>query len=278
MVQFVCGLRQHFADFSPEDPNIRMKLIVLAAGFATRLHPLTLDRPKHLLEVAGRPIIESVLDHLRIKDIDHVYVVSNARFAARFEEWANRYRESGLPYGLTIFDDGATDESNKRGAIGDLEFLLTRYGITEHVIVVAGDNLFSEDLSGFGSFALQQLAPVLGVYDVGNLEDIKKYNSIRLDENGQILHFEEKPSQPTSTLTGIALYFYPASSLPLIHQYLAEGNNPDQPGRLVQWMFTRVPFYTWRVPGHWYDIGSLETLEEANRIFKDRPVTTTRRS
>jgi glucose-1-phosphate thymidylyltransferase len=133
--------------------------------------------------------------------------------------------------------------------------------------VVAGDNLFSEKLPGFGEFCRKKNAPVLALYDVGNLEEIKKYTSISIDGAERITFFEEKPKQPASTLTGIALYYYPKHTLPLIRQYVAEGNNPDQPGRLVQWLYPRTPFYTWRVPGIWYDIGSKETLEEADRIF-----------
>ena len=108
---------------------------------------------------------------------------------------------------------------------------------------------------------------MLAVYDVGDLEEVKKYNSITLAADGRISFFEEKPKNPTSTLTGIALYYYPRAVLPLIRQYIAEGNNPDQPGRLIQWLYPRVPVYTWPVPGLWFDIGSKETLEEANRIF-----------
>jgi glucose-1-phosphate thymidylyltransferase len=108
---------------------------------------------------------------------------------------------------------------------------------------------------------------VLALYDVGNLEEIKKFNSINVDGEGRITFFEEKPKNPTSTLTGIALYYYPRHTIPLIKQYIAEGNNPDQPGRLVQWLYPRTSFYTWRVPGLWFDIGSKETLEEANQIF-----------
>jgi glucose-1-phosphate thymidylyltransferase len=137
--------------------------------------------------------------------------------------------------------------------------------------VVAGDNLFSEKLGGFGKVCREKKAPVLALYDVGNLEEIKKYNSITLDNDGRITFFEEKPKNPTSTLTGIALYYYPKSSIPLIKQYIAEGNNPDQPGRLVQWLYSRTAVYTWRVPGLWFDIGSKETLEEAGRIFATLP-------
>jgi glucose-1-phosphate thymidylyltransferase len=147
--------------------------------------------------------------------------------------------------------------------------VLKQAQIDDDIVVVAGDNLFSDSLEDFGKFSRERRAPVLGVYDVGNLEEIKKYNAIEIDETDRITYFEEKPAQPKSTLTGIALYYYPKSVLPLIRQYLAEGNNPDQPGRLVQWLYPRTPFYVWRVPGKWYDIGSRGVLEEADRIFSE---------
>ena len=245
-----------------------MKVIILAAGYATRLYPLTLTQAKPLLAVAGRPMIEYVLDNLApIGGLDRIYVVTNARFAAQFQQWADGYRATKAKLDFTIVNDGSTDESNKLGAIGDLHLVLTREHVDDDVIVVAGDNLFSEKLSGFGRYCREKKAPVLAVYDVGDLEQVKKYNAIAMDRDGRITFFEEKPKKPTSTLTGIALYFYPKSTLPLLKQYIAEGNNPDQPGRLIQWLYPRVPVYTWKVPGLWYDIGSKENLEEANRIF-----------
>jgi glucose-1-phosphate thymidylyltransferase len=245
-----------------------MKLIILAAGYATRLYPLTLNQPKPLLQVAGKPMLEHVLDNIEtIKHINHAYIVTNAKFVSHFENWSKTYRPDDLGFGFTIVNDGSTDDSNKLGAIGDLHLVLTKHDINEDVVVVGGDNLFSNDLAEFGDYCKQQNAPVTGVYDVGDLEAIKKYNAIEIDESGRIVYFEEKPKVPKSTLTGIALYYYPAATLPLIHQYISEGNNPDQPGRLVQWLYPRVPFYVWKVPGLWYDVGSIETLEEANRVF-----------
>jgi glucose-1-phosphate thymidylyltransferase len=247
-----------------------MKVLILAAGYATRLYPLTLTRPKPLLDVAGKPMIEHVLDNIApIPGIDRVYVVTNAKFADQFQKWSDQYRATKAKLNFTIINDGSTDDSNKLGAIGDLDLVLKRENIDDDLIVVAGDNLFSQSLEQFGQFCRSKNAPVLAVYDVGNLEEIKKYNAITIDGEGRITFFEEKPKQPQSTVTGIALYYYPKNSLPLIKQYVAEGNNPDQPGRLVQWMYPRTPFYTWRVPGIWFDIGSKETLEEANRIFGD---------
>jgi glucose-1-phosphate thymidylyltransferase len=138
-------------------------------------------------------------------------------------------------------------------------------------MVVAGDNLFSDSLADFGRVCREKQQPILAVYDVRDLEQIKKYNSITLDAAGRITFFEEKPQRPTSTLTGIALYYYPRHTLKYIRQYIAEGNNPDQPGRLVQWLYPRMPVFTWRVPGLWFDIGSKETLAQADKIFSTLP-------
>ena len=245
-----------------------MKLIILAAGYATRLYPLTLNQPKPLLSCAGKPMLEHVVDNIAtIRAIDHAYIVTNAKFATHFADWAKTYSRPSLHFGFTVINDGSTDDTNKLGAIGDLHLILRKFEIDDDIMVIGGDNLFSHDLAAFGDYCQQKNAPVTGVYDVGDLEQIKKYNSIEIDENDRIVFFEEKPAVPRSTLTGIALYYYPRQTLSLIYFYIAEGNNPDQPGRLVQWMYPRVPFYAWKVPGLWYDVGSLETLEEANRVF-----------
>ncbi len=248
-----------------------MKVIILAAGYATRLYPLTLTQPKPLLPVAGKPMIDHVLDNLAgTPGIDRVYVVTNAKFAGHFQQWSEAYRSAKTKLNFTIVNDGSTDDKNKLGAIGDLHLVLTREKVDDDIIVVAGDNLFDQPLNGFATVARTRNSPVLAVYDVGNLEEVKKYNSISVAADGHITFFEEKAKAPTSTLTGIALYYYPKMVLPFIHQYIADGNNPDQPGRLIQWLYPRVPVYTWKVPGLWFDIGSKETLEEANRIFAQK--------
>jgi glucose-1-phosphate thymidylyltransferase len=245
-----------------------MKVIILGAGYATRLYPLTLTQPKPLLPVAGKPMVDYVLDNLApIEGIEHVYVVTNAKFAPHFQAWAKERGVHRPKLSFNIVNDGSTDDSNKLGAIGDLHLVLEREKIDDDIIVVAGDNLFSQSLEDFGRCCRQKNAPVLGIFDVHDLEAVKKYNDIRVDPSGRIVQFEEKPKEPRGTLIAIALYYYPRASLPLIRQYIAEGNNPDQPGRLVQWLYPRTPFYTWQVPGLWFDIGSKETLEEANRIF-----------
>lgn len=239
-----------------------MKVIVLAAGYATRLYPLTLDRPKALLDVGGKPMLDRVLARMDALDgVDGTIVVTNEKFAPQFEAWAAAKDD------VTVVNDGTTSEEDRLGAIGDLGFVLDRLSIDEDIVVVAGDNLFGSGISGFVEFGRKVDAPVLAVRDVGDLTQMSKYNQVETDADGRISHFEEKPAAATGTRMGVALYYYPRSVLPLVRRYLAEGNNPDQPGRLVEWLYRRTPVYTWDVLGTWYDIGSLESLREADTIF-----------
>ena len=241
-----------------------MKALILAAGYATRLYPLTLDRPKALLHVGGKPMLDHLMEQLeQVEGLDEVYVVTNSKFAGAFREWAAA--RSGLP--LRIIDDGTVDDDSKLGAIGDLDLTIREAELDDDLIVLAGDNLFSESIAPFPVFALGKGGPALGVYDVGDLDTIRRYSVIELDDDDRVTRLEEKPERPRSTLAGIALYFYPRSALRYVREYLEDGNNPDQPGRLVQWLYPRTAVYGWRVPGRWFDVGSKETLAEADRAF-----------
>jgi glucose-1-phosphate thymidylyltransferase len=245
-----------------------MQVLILAAGYATRLYPLTLNQPKPLLPVAGKPMLEHIIDHLAsVKDLGEMFIVTNQKFVQHFTDWSETYKREKTAFNFKIINDGTTSDADKLGAIGDINLVVDQQKVTGDLLVVAGDNLFDSSLAPFVDFARQEDSPVLAVYDVGDLEAIKKYNSITIDEKGVITFFEEKPKNPTSTKTGIALYYFPAKVVKMLKTYIAEGNNPDQPGRFIQWLYTREPVRTWDVPGRWFDIGSKETLEEADRIF-----------
>jgi glucose-1-phosphate thymidylyltransferase len=248
-----------------------MNALVLAAGYATRLYPLTLNKAKPLLEVAGKPMIEWVLDNLSgVPGLETVFVVANDKFASDFQNWANQYQQRRPDVRIKIVNDGSTSDDDKLGAIGDINLVLTRENLAENdLIVVAGDNLFTQPLKEFAEFAKTTKATV-AVYDVGDLETIKKYSTVTLDSAGVITHFEEKPPKPKNTLAAIAIYYYSRDVLPLLTTYLAAGNNPDQPGRFLQWLYLRQPVKAFQMSGQWLDIGSKETLEEANRIFGRR--------
>jgi len=246
-----------------------MNVLILAAGYATRLYPLTLTKAKPLLTVAGRPMIEWVLNNLApVPDIEKVYVVTNNKFAADFQAWADGYAKSQPKLSFKIVNDDSTSDADKLGAIGDINLVVSRENLaSSDLIVVAGDNLFSQSLEGFVEEARKHPAAI-ATYDVGDLEAIKKYNNIETDSKGLVTHFEEKPQHPSNTITGIALYYYSKEVAPMFARYIAEGNNADQPGRFVQWLYKLNPVFAYQVGGTWYDIGSKETLEEANRIFQ----------
>jgi glucose-1-phosphate thymidylyltransferase len=252
-----------------------MNALILAAGYATRLYPLTLNKAKPLLEVGGKPMIEWLFDNLvSVPGLGTVYVVTNNKFAEDFQNWANasedRKRESTSKIKIKVINDGSTSDDDKLGAIGDINLVLTREGLTnDDLLVVAGDNLFEQPLTDFVNAAKNSPATV-AVHDVGDLEAMKKYGTVTIDNKGVITNFEEKPKQPKSTLAAVALYYYSRETLPLFTTYLAAGNNPDQPGLFLQWLYTRKPVGTFEIKGHWLDIGSKETLENADKIFAKR--------
>ena len=193
-------------------------------------------------------------------------MVTNSKFAGHFETFVRDLDH--LPFALRVVDDGTTSDETKLGAIGDLDLVIRQEGLDDDLLVAAGDSIFGETrLADFARFCLEKGAAAEAVYDVGDLEAVKKYSAVTVDDEGRMLEMVEKPEDPQTTLVGIALYFYPRSVLPLVRRYVDEGNNADQPGRLVQWLYTRVPVYTWRVPGRWFDIGSKETLAAADREF-----------
>ncbi|PYK99231.1 MAG: hypothetical protein DME32_13110 [Verrucomicrobia bacterium] len=245
-----------------------MNVLILAAGYATRLYPLTLDKAKPLLAVAGKPMLAWVVDNLRgVAGIKTVYIVTNAKFAADFESWAKNYQRKNPKLRFKVVNDGSTDDNNKLGAIGDINLVLTRENVgNSDLLVIAGDNLFRESLKQFIDYAKKTEATV-GVHEITDADAIKKYGVVTVDADGVITNFEEKPKEPKSNLAAIALYFYSKDILPLFTTYIAAGNNPDQPGLFLQWLYPRKPVKTFEITGQWLDIGSKATLEEANKVF-----------
>jgi glucose-1-phosphate thymidylyltransferase len=245
-----------------------MNALILAAGYATRLYPLTLNQAKPLLPIAGKPMIERVVEHLLpITDLKTLYIVTNHKFAQQFVDWTKDYRQRNEAPLFEVLDDGSTSDADKLGAIGDIFFALEKRNLySTDTLVVAGDNLFSKSLANFANFAREHPATI-GVYDVRSLEQAKKYNQLTTNPAGIVTDFIEKPTHSVSTLCGIALYYYTPEALRLLKTYLLEGNNPDQPGRFVQWLHKRVDIFTYPIDGLWYDIGSHESLAEANKVF-----------
>jgi len=245
-----------------------MNVLILAAGYATRLYPLTLNKAKPLLVVGGKPIIECLVDNLAgIPDLGTIYVVTNDKFTADFQAWSQSYQKRHPEFKFKIVNDGSTSDDDKLGAIGDINFVVTHEDLSQtSLLIAAGDNLFTNSLVDFVEYA-RNTDVTVAAYDVGDSEAIKKYGNVAVDAEGIITRFEEKPQKPQGTLAAIALYYYSPAVLSLLRTYLAAGNNADQPGRFVQWLYTRKPVKTFQIKGRWLDIGSKETLENADKTL-----------
>ena len=239
-----------------------MNAVVLAAGYATRLRPLTDTWAKELLPVGGRPIIDRIVDAIaEVDDVDAVHVVTNAVKAPAFEAWA-RGRD------VTIHDDGTSSNDDRLGAVGDLLFVIERAELDDDLLVIAGDNLFEFSLADFvGFWRGKGRASAVAVRDVGSLELASHYGVVSLDEDGRMLSFVEKPADPPSTLAATATYLFHREHARLVEPYLEGEHGSDQPGRFVGWLHRHEPVYGWRFDATWYDIGNHEQLLEAdNRL------------
>ena len=240
-----------------------MKALVLAAGYATRLRPLTDTWAKELLPVGGTPIIDTIVERIeQVGDVDEIHVVTNARKVAAFERWADG-RE------IRVHDDGTTSNDDRLGAIGDMQFVVERAEIDDDLLVIAGDNLFEFSLADFVAFWRGKgRASAIAVRDVGSRELVKRYSVVELATDDRVLDFVEKPAEPQSTLAAIATYLFHREHVPLIEAYLEAGNEPDQPGRFIAWLHRNEPVFGWRFGGDWFDIGDLEQLQHADNLLR----------
>jgi glucose-1-phosphate thymidylyltransferase len=233
-----------------------VKALILAAGYATRLRPLTDAIPKQLLPVGGRPMVDWILDRIEETSADEIHLVTNARFAADFGRWA-----AGKD--VRVHNDGTTSNEDRLGAIGDIEFV----GLDDDLLAIAGDNLFDYSLADYESYWRAKGGSAVAVHDVGDRELAKRYGIVDVDADDRITNFIEKPDDPPTTLCATATYLYRREHAALVPVYLAGGNPPDQPGNFVAWLHKREPVYAYRFSGAWYDIGDhAQLLEADNRM------------
>ena len=241
-----------------------MKCIVLAAGYATRLYPLTEHYPKPLLEISGKTILDRLLDDPGVRRAaDGIIVVTNHRFAGVLNTWAE-----GREYPVRIIDDGTTDNSSRLGAVRDLELALRAGSVRDEVLAMAGDNVIDFSLEGFICFARERRASCVMCHEERNIEALRKTAVITRDESGLILSYDEKPENPAGHLAVPPFYFYRPEDAARISEALAEGCAADSPGSFAAWLSRRVPMYAYLMPGRRYDIGDPESLETARRSIR----------
>jgi glucose-1-phosphate thymidylyltransferase len=236
-----------------------MKALILAAGYATRLRPLTDSIPKQLLPVGGRPMVDWILDGIEETSADEVHLVTNARFADDFERWAK-------DKDVRIHNDGTTSNDDRLGAVGDIHFV----GLDDDLLVIAGDNLFDYSLADYETYWRAKGGSCVAVLDVGDRELAKKYGVVDVAADDRVTDFVEKPASPPTTLCATATYLYTREHARLVATYLEEGNPPDQPGYYVAWLHRREPVYAYRLPGEWFDIGDINQLLEADNRMRRR--------
>ena len=244
-----------------------MKVLILAAGYATRLYPLTRGYPKPLLEIKGRPIINYIVDKLSsVSAIDEIYVVTNSKFIGFFHKWLKSVKS---PKKIVLVDDLTKNNQDRLGAIGDINFTISKKKIRDDLLVIGGDNLFNGSLSGFlNSVKKNTLAVNIGLYRLKQKKDASRYGVAKLDRHKRVISFEEKPRHPQSSLVAMCLYFIPKDCLGLIKEYIQSGKKKtDATGGYIAWLKGRAPVYGYVFNGFWFDIGDHKYLNAAKEKF-----------
>ncbi len=220
-----------------------------------------------LLPVGGRPVLDWIADNLaQVDELDDVHLVTNARYAPQFRDWAG-------PREIVVHDDGTTSNDDRLGALGDVALVVDEAGWEgDDVLVVAGDNLFDYNLGDFARFwsGLERSASAVAIYEHPVNELVGQYGVVELDPDGRIVSFLEKPENPQSNLIATATYVFDRAHLALLHAYLADGQSPDAPGNFIAWLHTRAPVYGFRFAGEWLDIGDLTQLLQADNRYRRR--------
>ncbi len=241
-----------------------MKALILAAGYAIRLYPLTENQPKPLLKIAHKPIVEHILEKIKpIKEIDEVIIATNARFHHNFQVWLNSY---SYPKAIKLINDGTLNNEDRLGAVGEINYILKEEEIKDSLLVIAGDNLFGFQLAKLLSHFSQKNKSTVAFHDLKEVEKVKSKYGVGILEGSKVVGFEEKPIQPKSTLASTACYVFHKSDLPLVEKAIAQGK-ADNPGDLVKFLVKYSEVHGFVFNEHWFDVGSFESLNAAEELY-----------
>ncbi len=243
-----------------------MKAVIVAAGYATRLYPLTLNTPKPLLDIGGKPMLQHILEKIEeAEDIDKVFIVTNDKFYKTFKGWISQY-SSGKE--IVILNDGTTSNDDRLGAIGDILFAVTEGKIDDDILIIAGDNLFEFSLPDMIGYFNEKKSSVIAVYDLKDKAKLaRKYGVVELDRDEKIVSFEEKPEEPKTSLTATMCYLFSKEDLHVLEECVRKHEKMDNGGDFVRYLSERKPVYGFIFPERWFDIGSKEQLEEVRKIY-----------
>jgi glucose-1-phosphate thymidylyltransferase len=244
-----------------------MRILILAAGYGTRLYPLTLDLPKSLVPIGNKPLmnflIEKIYNLKKIFIIEELTVVSNNKFYGYFLEWKKKYMVNA-----NIMNDGSNSPQDRLGAVKDIKFAIGNK--KDDWLVLGGDNLFEDDLVKFIELSyLKKPSPCIGLYDVADKKLASRYGVVKTDSRKKIVGFAEKPKNPFSTLIATCIYFFPKETLDFLDNFLSSETNTDAAGKYIAWLAKQTKVYGYTLKGNWLDIGQKDSLIEAERISNE---------
>lgn len=234
-----------------------MKCIIVAAGYATRLYPLTESFPKPLLQVKNKPIIDWLIDDVdRLQVIDEFIVVTNHKFYDSFKKWSKKKKQN-----ITLIDDFTTSNDDRLGAVKDIELAINSLNIKDDILVMAGDNLLDFSLCRFIEYCLNKKASSVMAYIENDITKLQRTGVLEIDKDNKIVDMEEKPQKPKSNLACPPFYYFVKEDVSLIQKGLESGCKKDAPGDFLCWFIKQVNVYVFKMPGSRYDIGNLESYE-----------------
>lgn len=241
-----------------------MKCLILAAGYATRLYPLTENFPKPLLEVGGKTILDWLVDDIDTAGlVDEYVVISNHKFAHHFDDWAK-----GKAMKVTVVDDGTSSNETRLGAVKDIQFAIDQLALDDDMLVIAGDNVLDFSLTEFVRYAKQRDTSCIMRYFEPNEQKLTKCGVVEVDRQDRILSMEEKPAQPKSHWCCPPFYYYTRQDAKLVEKGIAAGCGTDAPGSYIAWLCTQTPVYAMQMPGKRYDVGNLESYQRIKEEYK----------
>ncbi len=246
-----------------------MRALILAAGYATRLYPLTKNTPKALLSIADKPMIEYIIEKIDMADdIKDIMIVTNNTFYTQFKSWL-KFAKHKKP--IMIINDGTTSNEDRLGALKDIDYVVKQEMIKDNLMVIAGDNLFEFSLKTFVKFFNEKKSSVVAVFDMKNKQKLaKKLGVVKLDNSSKITDFEEKPVEPKSSLAATACYIFTFGDIEELNKFLKTHKKADNPGEFLSYITKKKPIYGYAFDKGWFDIGSFDQLEEAYKRYENK--------
>ena len=240
-----------------------MKCLILAAGYATRLYPLTENFPKPLLEVGNKTILDWLIDDIdSCGAIDEYVVISNHKFYHHFQAWA----ESN-PHPITVIDDGTSDNETRLGAVCDIQYAIDKLDLDDDMLVIAGDNLLDFSLTKFIAYAKEKQTSCIMRYYEAESARLSKSGVVSIDEQDKILFMEEKPAEPKSNWCAPPFYYYTKEDAKLVKRGIEAGCGIDAPGSFIAWLCGQTTVHAMEMPGKRYDIGNLESYQSVQKEY-----------